>query len=116
MIVEPTSFLLCLGSLVIGEVVNAFYSDATGNGLFRPAFGEGDDPTLKRLHAFISFSEEWHSRLKAEQPHDVSEWDIFKDVCESDQWNVVGTNGAIIPIGTPTFVKGEVIWKCGKPG
>lgn len=111
MVLERTNLMLRFGSHVVGEIVGAFYSDDTGYGVFLPTFCEADDPTPLRLRQYVAFSEDWHSRLRAEQPHTASEWDAFRDVYESDCWNTVGPDGAVVTIGGPVFIEGEVTWR-----
>jgi hypothetical protein len=111
MVLERTTLLLRFGTCIVGEIEDAFWSDDTGYGVFRLAAGNNSDPTLQRLREYIAFSEEWHARLRAEQPHSASEWDQFRDVYESGLWNTVGPDGAVNRIGGPVFVEGEVTWR-----
>jgi len=98
------------GPLLVGEIEGAFWSDNTGYGVFRLAPGGGDDPALDRVREYIAFSEEWHLRLQADQPHSASEWDAFRDVYSSELWHTVASDGTISRIEGPVFVQGEVTW------
>ncbi len=111
MALEQATLLLRFGPHVVGEIEGAFWSDNTGYGVFRPALGNSNDPTLQRLREYIAFSEEWHARLMGEQPHSASEWDEFRDVYDSGLWNTVGPEGVVSHIGGPVFVEGEVTWR-----
>jgi hypothetical protein len=101
---------LHFGPVLVGEIEDPFRSDATGHGVFRPLL-QGNDSAVARLWEYIAFSEEWHARVKEEQPHNVAEWDAFRDVFESDLWHTVALDGTVNRIGGPVFVEGEVTWR-----
>jgi hypothetical protein len=107
---ERATLLLCFGPHVVGQIEQPFYSDNTGHGLFRPALGNSGDPTVRRLCEYIAFSEDWHARLKTEQPYSAAEWDEFRDVYDSGLWKTVTPDGTVCHISGPVFVEGEVTW------
>jgi hypothetical protein len=98
------------GPLLIGEIEGAFWSDGTGYGVFRPTHAAKDDPALRRVGEYIAFSEDWHARLRAEQPYSTAEWDAFGDIYGSTLWNTIAPDGTISRIEGPVFVQGEVTW------
>src|SRR5262245_25895225 len=99
------------GSLLVGEIEDAFWSEGTGYGVFRLASGVANDPALRRVREFIAFCEEWHSRLDAEPPPDAAEFDAFRDVWDSGTWNTVSPDGAVCPIGEPVILEDSVTWR-----
>jgi len=105
---------LRFSSLLVGEIKDAFCSEDTWYGIFHQAADASPDSTLQRLREYIAFSEEWHTRLKAEQPHTAEEWDAFRDVYESPLWHTVADDGTINPICGPVFVAGEITWRAAE--
>jgi hypothetical protein len=89
-------------------IEGAFWSDNTGYGVFRLA--DASDPATRRMREFIAFSEEWHERLRAEQPHDPAEFDAFRDIYESEAWHSIAPDGTTVRVCGPVFVQGEVTW------
>jgi hypothetical protein len=99
------------GPLLVGEIEEAFWSDNTGYGVFRPTSPASDDPIVRRVREYIVFSEDWHRRLLAEAEYSASEWDAFRDVYDSEVWHTVAPDGAVSRIGGPVFVDGELTWR-----
>jgi hypothetical protein len=101
---------LYYGSSHIGQIEDAFWSDDTGFGVFRPSL-IGEAATIERIRAFIAFSEEWHEKLKTGNPQDASEFDSFSDIHSSDQWHTISPDGSVTHINAPAFIQGEVTWR-----
>lgn len=92
----------------VGVIGEAFWSDNTGFGMFRP--NAADTPATRRVREYIAFSEEWHERLRAGQPYSADEFDAYRDIHESELWRTVAPDGTTVRITGPIFVQGEVTW------
>jgi len=97
------------GDTLVGDIDDAFFSDDTGYGVLRLKLSAS--PVTQRLRDFIRLSEDWHSRLKQGQPHDAGEFDAYRDVYDSDQWQTVSDDGGVARISQPVFISGEVTWR-----
>jgi hypothetical protein len=94
----------------IGKILEVFYSDDTGYGVFHPTASGKESADIKRVRDYIAFSEEWHTRLKQELPHATEEWDQFADVFEAT-WQTVDPEGNVSKIDGPVFMEGEITWR-----
>ena len=65
---------------------------------------------------FAAFSDKWHTRMRAEQPHDALEFDAFREVLASGPWHTRTADGVVSPIeDAPVFMKGEISWLPADP-
>lgn len=114
---------LFYGQVLVGEIADAFAHQGTWFGQFRQALADGDGPIARRVREYIAFSDEWHARMRAEQPHDASEFDAFREILASGLWHTRTADGVDSPIvDAPIFMEGEISWlpadpqaKAGKP-
>jgi hypothetical protein len=84
-VVEGTTIKLYFGPDLIGSVSDTSYSDFNWYGLLHPA-----DGMPRRIKEFIAMCKDWHSRLKAGQPHDPDEFNPWEDVHGSGDWRATG--------------------------
>lgn len=107
-----TDLELYYGSIRIGSIEDAFYSDDTGYGIYRLSDGDDpDDPGKRRVREYIAFSEDWHARYKKNEAFEDSEWDAFQDVTASRLWRTLSREGVASPMDGPVFVEGEISWR-----
>jgi hypothetical protein len=45
------------------------------------------------------------------QKRKATEFDEYRDICDSDQWKTVSEDGTITSITGPVFVDGEITWR-----
>lgn len=97
------------GRHLIGIVEGAFWSDNTGFGVFHST--STDEPDIHRVREYVAFSEEWHERMRADKPHNPHEFNVYRDVYESESWHTVFPDGSTAQIRQPVFMQGEITWQ-----
>ena len=107
------NFLLQYGTLVVGSVSDAFESEGTWFGEFQPTHSGHHNSVLEiRIRAFITFCQEWHSRLESGQDPSAAEFDSFHDALTSGLWYAVAPDGVVHRITeAPVFVGSEISWR-----
>ena len=103
---------LYFGSVLVGEIRDAFCHQGTWYGDFRPTLTGEASGADRRLLDFIAFCMDWAARSRDERPHDVSEYDAFADLIGPGLWQTRASDGAITPISSaPNFyAPGEDSW------
>jgi hypothetical protein len=104
------SLQLRFREVVVGEILDPYFSDNTGYGRFR-ASPPGGGETERRIRGFIAFSKDWHARLKAGANPDASEFDAFLDLVESGLWHTASPDGTVRRIKCPLIVEAEITWR-----
>jgi hypothetical protein len=105
---EGVQLDLYFGSHLIGTVSDTYYSDFNWYGTFRPA-----DVMPSRIQAFIAFCRDWHARLDAAQSPDAGEFDPWRDIHDSSDWQSVGSGAIVKRIRAPVFWPNteEICWR-----
>jgi hypothetical protein len=105
---------LWYGTMLVGQIKEAFSSDATWHGVFEPQVDPADGPVARRVWEFIEFCERWNDRVRAspEEPPDATEFDRYTDVLKSGLWRTKDALGQENQIAeAPVFFRGgEVSW------
>ena len=96
----------------VGELRNAFFSDATWFGTVVVTLDE-DSPLAQRIRSFIAFCIDWHNRVDSEP--DADEFNDFADVVYECRWAAVADDGTQHPMDAAPafFADGEVTWRPG---
>jgi hypothetical protein len=108
---------LWYGTIPIGHVTRAFFSDDTWFGDFEPerADSAGDDSTRRRLSDYIRLCEDWNDRCHRDpdNPPDADEFDVFSDIIHSQKWFARTPGGDLLPVfRAPVFgPEGDVSWR-----
>jgi len=108
------TFAFRYAELDIGNIKGAFCGEeATGTwfGRFSPSTHDSHDADEKRVRDFISFCRDWHRRQDEPEPPNAAEFDDFKDIVDSDKWNIEMPDRTTKTIGCPVFYGDEVTWK-----
>jgi hypothetical protein len=104
-------FKLYYESACVGDVDDPIDHQGTWSGRFRARIPKERAEIGEIIGRFITFCERWHERLKAGENPDPSEFDAFREVIESCNWEVEDGKGIRTPIdGAPVFIAGEISW------
>ena len=99
------------GQIPVGTITGEFLSDGTWFGRFHEVVDPGASPVHQRLHDYISFSVEWHERLRSNLPAEATEFDQFGEMISSRVWQTLASDGSVSLIAdAPVFVQDEVTW------
>jgi len=96
-------------SVVVGEVVDAYWTERLGHGVFRPAPGKHDDPAMSRFLECTTFSKAHHAQMMTAQTGDPAVCNAFADVLDARLLCIVDQSGAITQIGNVYFID-QCIW------
>jgi len=103
---------LHFGTHRVGALSRVYDSDFNWYGTFQPA---AEMPP--RLRDFIAFCKEWHQRLDAGRPHNAAEFDAWRDIHGSGEWQTVASDGTVKWITGPVFwPDGTIVWREAKKG
>jgi hypothetical protein len=91
----------------VGTVSDTDYSDLNWYGMLRLAERMPD-----RVREFITFCRDWHARRDAGWTAEADEFNAWRDVYDSGEWQTVGPNGAARRISAPVFWPNDYIcWR-----
>jgi hypothetical protein len=101
-----TPLRLYFGPLLLGQIKNAVEREGTWFGVFEAARIKGPDirdKRIRRIHQYIDFSADWNKRVADGEPAAATEWRVYADVTDSDQWHTVDAAGVKRGIQAPAF-------------
>ena len=102
---------LYFGQVLVGTVMDPFYSDETWGGSFNQAVSS-ETGQRERLYKFIAFCKGWHVRLDASENPDASEFAQFGDLLKSDLWYTMsGDARRLVLDGAPVFYDDQISWR-----
>src|SRR5262245_46104409 len=113
-----TNVDLFYGDIAIGHIRDVFFSDETWYGVFEKAQHSDENPLIRRIFDFISFSEDWNERTERDpnNPPDATEFDRYSDLLTSGSWLTRSAGGDVWHIiEAPMFSRGgEVTWRTNR--
>jgi hypothetical protein len=113
--VPPAEREIWYGSVRVGRVRDAFFTDATWYGVFETTLRPDDGGLPARLDDYIRFCIDWNRRTRDNaDPPDADEFDRYADVLETGRWFTRTPEGATRPIDiAPVFFEegDEVTWR-----
>jgi hypothetical protein len=103
---------LYYGSILVGDLNDVIVHQGTWFGHFRQIVASKMGRTEERLCDFIRFCHDFHVRLAEGKDPNAAEFDMYKDVLDSDLWHVPCRDGTVLKIKDgPLFIEGgEVSW------
>jgi len=106
---------LLYGTLKVGDIREAFCSDATWYGVFKPTIRPHDGDLAQRLLDFIAFCEDWNERVRRSSTGmpDAAVFDCFDDITRSGFWATETQLGQKSRIANAPvfFLGGEISWR-----
>jgi hypothetical protein len=102
--------VLVFNCVIVGEIVDAYWTDRHGNGVFQHAPGKHDDPAMRRFWEYFAFSRVHHARAVADEKTEQANWTAFADVRNSDLWPVTDQSGIFARIGSVDFIGESIFW------
>src|SRR5262249_38273845 len=111
----PSNLDLFYDKIFIGHISGVFHSDNTWYGVLEKAKPSTEDCLIRRLFAFLSFSEQWKERnaRNPSKPPAPTAFDQYSDLLTSGLWFTRSAQGDIWHVAeAPVFFPGgDVTWR-----
>jgi hypothetical protein len=103
---------ICLGTIVVAKLSEAFFSDGVWYAKFRQVVSEMGDEHETRAAHYVAFSVEWNARVKAGAAADAAQFAMFSDLIKWGKWTA-RLGGVVQSIEqAPVFYPdGDVSWR-----